>query len=65
LFIGVIDVEDLKSYDEQNELGAFDNTEAIRIQFRLMGHLAKHTILWSISMDRLDGQRSFGHLQEG
>jgi hypothetical protein len=46
LFTGVINVEDLKSYDEQNELGAFDNTEAIRIQFRLMGPLGQaHNIV--------------------
>jgi hypothetical protein len=46
LFTGVINVEDLKLYDEQNKLGAFDNIEAIRIQFRLMGPLGQaHNIV--------------------
>jgi hypothetical protein len=46
LFTGVVDLGDLESYDEQEEIGAFDITEAVKVQFRLMGPLGQaHNIV--------------------
>ena len=42
----MIEIEELESYDEQDKLRAFDDTEAIRIQFRLIGPLGQaHNIV--------------------
>jgi hypothetical protein len=46
LFIDVIKLEELESYDEQDESGVFRDKEAMRIQFRLMGPLGQaHNII--------------------
>jgi hypothetical protein len=46
LFTGVVELEELESYDEQDEIGVFEDHEAMRIQFRLMGPLGQaHNIV--------------------
>jgi hypothetical protein len=46
LFMNQVSLEDLDSYDEQEQAGAFNVTEAIRAQFRLMGPLGQaHNIV--------------------
>ena len=46
LFTGMVDLDNLESYDEQEGIGAFDITKAIRVQFRLMGPLGQaHNIV--------------------
>jgi hypothetical protein len=62
LFTGVIDLNNLESYDEQEEIEAFDMTEAIRVQFRLMGPLGQaHNIVVHIrgSAERTDEFRTY------
>jgi hypothetical protein len=42
----VVKLEELESYDEQDEIGVFGDHEAMRIQFRLMGPLGQvHNIV--------------------
>jgi hypothetical protein len=46
LFANQVSLESLDSYDEQEQAGVFDVTEAIRAQFRLMGPLGQaHNIV--------------------
>ena len=42
----MVELEELESYDEQDEIGVFEDHEAMRIQFRLMGPLGQaHNIV--------------------
>jgi hypothetical protein len=46
LFTDVIKLEELESYDEQDESGVFRDKEAMRKQFRLLGPLGQaHNIV--------------------
>jgi hypothetical protein len=58
LFTNQVSLENLDSYDEQEQAGAFNVTEAIRAQFRLIGPLGQaHNILVHI-------RRSAGRTEE-
>jgi hypothetical protein len=46
LFTNLVNLESLELYDEQEEAGVFDTTEAVRSQFRLLGPLGQaHNIV--------------------
>jgi hypothetical protein len=46
LFSGVVQIEELESYDEEEQQEEYINKEAIRVRFRLLGPLGKgHNIV--------------------